>query len=110
MAKIAAHGTLSNGVVTTVTLNKYWSRVQIVNRSDREIFFTIDGVTAPAIDGDDVFVVPANGAVIASNRGPVWEPVLYQDEMEDAQKKTPANTVVKLIATGASNFTVQGAN
>jgi hypothetical protein len=110
MAKIAAHGTLSNGVVSTITLDKYWSRVQIVNRSDREIFFSVDGVTAPTINGDDIFVVAAGTSVTVANRGAAWEPVYYQSDIEAAQQKTPANTVVKLIATGAANFSVQGAS
>jgi hypothetical protein len=108
MAKKAIHGT-AGSTASTVTLDRHFPRIQVVNRGTTDIFFTTDG-SVPAVAGDDTFVVAKASTVIVSNQGPLPEPVYTQDDMEEAQKKYAPHTVVKLIASANTDFSVMGAN
>lgn len=83
------HATLTADAVDTVTLG-YRGTVEVLNRSASDyIYFTNDD-SAPAVDGDDTFVVgPGQSLLVgASNVG--------------------SNEVVKLISAGAAAYSVTG--
>lgn len=87
----AAHGTLVANVVTTVTLTRDFQRVAVLNRNGlAEISFTVDGAT-PTMLGDDTYVLPAAMAAL-----------------EVAAPSSDATTVVKLISTAATTYSVEG--
>lgn len=87
------HGTITAGSVTTVTLDKDYRDLEVVNRDGSDaIWFTIDGST-PTEAGDGVHVLPAQ---ISAKR------VLSRDSSDP--------TVVKLlVASGGTDtaFTVE---
>lgn len=82
------HGTLTANTVASHTLDGYTAQVTILNRSQTgEIYFTVDGST-PTVGGNDSFVCLGSRAV--------------------ATVSAIAAPTVKLISTGALNYSVTG--
>jgi hypothetical protein len=83
------HKTLVANTVDTVTLDQDYSCVEVVNRAATgDLYFTVDGST-PAVAGAGTYIVRAGEAV----------------EMD---LQTQGKTVVKLISTGALDYSVMG--
>jgi Fn3 associated len=82
------HGTLTAGIVTTVTIDAYTSVITVVNRTpSTEIYFTADGST-PTAGGADCFVALGSKIINAPLFG--------------------AATTIKLISTTAAAWSVVG--
>lgn len=91
-ATLSTHQTAASGVADTVTLDKDYGEVEVVNRDGAgEIFFTLDGTT-PTIGLAGTYMLPA---AICSKR------VTSVELASDA-------TVVKLIASATTKYSVEG--
>lgn len=89
MAEIE-HGTLVANTLATVTLDRDFAKVEVLNRDGAaEIFFTVDGA-APTVEGDDCQVLPA--AIGA---------------LELLARET-GQTIVRLISSGTPKYSVRG--
>lgn len=94
------HGTLVANTVTTVTVDRVPgtdpssladNQLEVINRDGAaEIFYTLDGVTAPTVGGSDCEILPAaiNG--------------------QFHSRQNLGSTVVKLISSGTPKYTVKG--
>ncbi len=91
-AAATTHKTLTAGAPDTVTFPADYLRVEVFNRGTTDaIYFTVDGVTAPAIaaDGTDV-VMPGDSLVV------------------DATAAGTANsTTIRLISSGAMAYSIR---
>ena len=84
------HRTLVADTVDTVTLDGDYSSVEVLNRATSgDIYFRVDG-TAPTVGGAGTYIARAGESV-----------ALDID--------TSGKTVVKLISSGALDYSVQGA-
>lgn len=83
------HGTLVAATVATVTLDRDYDIVEVLNRGDDEIFFRVDK-TNPAVDGDDAYVVVSGQWVQVSVPG------------------SAGSTNIRLISAGTPEYTVTG--
>lgn len=63
---VRKHGTLVAATVATVALAGNSKYVEVLNRGDDDIFFTING-TDPTVAGDDTFACPAGEFVKVRN-------------------------------------------
>lgn len=89
---LSTHQTAASGVADTVTLDRDYDAVEVVNRDGAgAIYFTIDGTT-PTIGGDSTYVIPA---VIGARVVPSVE-------------LASTATVVKLIASADTKYSVTG--
>lgn len=89
---LSTHQTAASGVADTVTLDKDYDAVEVVNRDGAgAIYFTVDG-SAPTIAGDGTYVIPA---VIGARKVASVE-------------LAAAATVVKLIASAVTAYSVIG--
>jgi hypothetical protein len=94
-AKRAYHSALVASAVDTITLNQGFEFVEIINRTGAaEIYYTLDGTTAPTVGGADCYVIPA--AITSRIRA---NPLGSRN-----------TTVVKVTSSGTPNYTVQGAD
>lgn len=82
------HGTLVAATVTTVTLDKDYDSVEVLNRGTVDLWLRVDGVD-PVVAADDTYVCVGGGFVIL--------PV-----------PTAGSTDVKLISTGTPAYSVAG--
>lgn len=85
MPAIAKHGTLTADTVATVSLTSVSGAVQVVNRGDTAIFYTLDGST-PTVSGDDTLCAPPSAA--------------------SRSKTGMGSAVVKLISSGTPAYSV----
>lgn len=85
----AKHATLTAGTVDTVTLGRNYTAVEVVNRGSDAIYFNANAEPDPTVEGDNTYVVPAGGALMAR----MW---------------SGTTTVVKLISASATAYSVQG--
>lgn len=89
---LSTHQTAASGVADSVTLDRDYAAVEVVNRDGAgAIYFTVDGST-PTIAGDGTYVIPA---VIGARK------VASVELAETA-------TVVKLIASATTAYSVIG--
>lgn len=84
----AKHATLAAGVVDTVTLGQDFNNVEVANHGAAAIYFTTEGAT-PTVAGDNTYQVAPGGALVV-------------------QPASGGNTVVKLISSGATAYSVTG--
>ncbi len=89
-ANQSKHATLTAGTVDTVTFPVDLDRVEIANRGTAEIYFTLEGQT-PTVGGDDCYVVTAGGSL-------------------QVEPRTNQGTVVKLISSAATAYSVTAAS
>jgi hypothetical protein len=83
----AVSGTLVGGVVSTVTVRGWTYGINVINRTGTgQLWVTINGST-PSVAGNDCFVVLGARNFPCNN----------------------ADTVVKIICSGANDYTVEGA-
>lgn len=77
----SAEGTLVASTVTTVNFGTgastpiRYSYIAITNDSGATpapIYFTVDGVTAPTVGGEDCFAVDPNDTVVVANGAGLW--------------------------------------
>jgi hypothetical protein len=88
MQTAVRHGALTANTVATVALPIDADTVEVVNRGDADIFFTING-TVPTVDGNDVEIVTAGTAL-------------------EIDRRAAGNVTVKLVSTGTPDYTVRG--
>ena len=88
------HAQLAASTVDTVTLDRDYPEVEVVNRDGAaEIYFTVDG-SNPTVAGDNTEYLPAtSGASVRVSAGAFV---------------TGTPTVVKLISSGTPKYSVQG--
>jgi hypothetical protein len=88
MARVK-HGTLTAGVVATVTIDANCQMITVTCRSSgySEIYFTVDGST-PAVGADDTYV--------ASGARTVTAPLVT------------APTTVRMVSSGTPGYSVAG--
>lgn len=93
-------GTLVASTVTTITFAKWYSAVEVTNRSSTalDITATLGTATVTAL-GDDFEVIPPGKSVVIQNPQP-----------GPAQGSGTAggDTDVQLISSGAATYTVKG--
>ncbi len=82
----AKHATLTANVVDTVTFPRDCDRVEVVNRGNVELYFTLEGQT-PTIGGDNAYIVMPGGAL-------------------QAEPRTSGNTSANLISGAATAYSV----
>jgi hypothetical protein len=83
------HGTLVANTVTTVTFSANYSVVEFINVDGvSTIYFNIDTDTAPTVQGNDTYVLPAT----------ICSRTVGSDGKEA--------TVVKLISSGTPKYSV----
>lgn len=96
-ATISTHQLAASGVADTVTLGADYAEVEVVNRDGAgEIYFTVGTVASPpatpTIGAADAYVLPAAiGALLV-----------------DSNELSDSPTVVKLIASAATKYSVIG--
>lgn len=90
MAESPAHAQLVAGAVTTITLDRDYSRVEVTNVDGADAVYFRIGAAAPTVEGDGCEVLPA---AIGSLEVDVF---------------TAGKTVVKLISNGAPKVSVRG--
>lgn len=96
MAQNITSGTTVGGVVSTVTFNTWYAEIGIINRSNGDMWATVNGVN-PTIAGDDCLFVPALGFINVINHNIPPEPALG----------TTSNCVIKMITAASANYTVE---
>lgn len=102
MARRITHGTTTGGgVVDTVTLEVGWPSVEIIAGTEDDLYVTVDGVTDPEVEGDDIEVVPAGSSNILPNG---------QHQPDAVERSGGANftTEVRLTSQLAAKYHITG--
>lgn len=89
MAVIIQSGNTTANVVTTITFDTYYPKIEIINRGDTDLWIRADG-TNPTVAGDECDIIPAHS---------------YKDNIVN---KNDANTIIKIISSAAIGYTVEG--
>ena len=98
MSTYVKSGTTVSGTVTTVTLDSWFRYVEVINRSDDDLWVRLDGGD-PAENGDNSFIIPGHSWMDINNRS--TRPNLFNS--------TNNTTVVKLLSSSnAVDFTLSG--
>jgi hypothetical protein len=102
--------TLTAGAVTTVTLDRNWEHVEIVNRDgSAEVFYTVGGTTPappanPTVEGNGTGFLPAAvGGTQHDTAYTTGEGLVIQ-----GGSYSTGPTVVKLISAGTPRVYVRG--
>lgn len=90
MANHTISGTTVSNVVSTITFSTWYPYVEITNSGAVDLWVRTDG-TAPTVSGDDCTYVPFQ----------TWKSDILN-------RGTGSNTVVKIISSGVTTFTVEG--
>jgi hypothetical protein len=95
MAERIASGSLAANTVTQVVFNTWRSSLEIVNRSDEDMWARVDG-TNPVVAANECIFVPAQSYVIVSN--PKLPP--------GAVSGNSSNCDIRMISAAVCDYTV----
>lgn len=106
-ANVAYHGTLQAATVDYVTIQSPCKTVTIVNRTGgSEIFFNVNQVANPAVNGLNSYIAPAAVGAVTVNANPNSSNTpLPQAAGQPAQ--TTGAMLIQLISTGTPTYTVE---
>jgi hypothetical protein len=91
MAQRIKSGATTANVVSTVTFSTWYNAIEVLNSGGFDLWIRTDGVD-PIISGDDCIIIPAQ----------TWRDTIPNDQV------SASNTIVKMISSTATNFTVEG--